>query len=365
MKAALEYYHHTNGKSFADVMASKLYQNCGKLMKIILECKRSEAEEGYDNALAKDLCVRLDSHLQKKNAEEVIKLLANMSIPQFNSVNEAYMQTHKKKNVYQALNVFSGDFYQLLVARCTSKYHYLCSHLFDDKESTSRILGCLTRAECKTLRDCFDVNKDVYGNNRTLETVLRAEIKKESYLRACLNLVSTDTTNFPIGTDRELREDEVLVENVVKGIEQAAREAYDAERMRELGAEKAAELGVEVDMSKPKVTLHKGKEQTAACIAELDDLIQELKQQVRETEEEVTHKAELSFAVAAHLRQAEEWTALYETYASQLNSHIKRIDEGEQLDSNDSSRHSLLGVPVIGKIIQLGDKVKPPKNPFG
>jgi hypothetical protein len=358
LHAALDYYHHTSGKTFAEVMQSKLYKNCGQLMKVILECKRSESETPLDAALAKDLAMSLQGAIVKKNAEEVIQILGNVSYSQYRSINEAYMGMHKKREVTSALNVFSGDFYQLLVARCTGKYHFLCSRLFEDKDSITRILGCLSRAECKNLRDCFDVNREIYGNNRTIEDILRAEIKKESYLRACLNLVSVDTTNFPLGVDRELREDEMLVENVVKGIEQAAREAYDPEKMRELGEEKAAEMGVEIDMSKPLVTLHKGKEQTAACIAALDDEIQELKTQMRATEEEVTHKAELSFAMAAHLRQAEEWLAMYETYASQLRSHIDKLDEAAAAMPVENGRQSLLGAPVLGKIISMTDKMK-------
>lgn len=357
LHAALEYYHHTTGKNFTDVMTAKLYQNCGKLMKLILECKRNEGEAGYDPTTAKNIAMQLDTLIHKKNAEEIIKLLGNQSYAQIASINEGYMATHKKKTLLQALTVFSGDFYQLLAARCTGKYHYLCSRLFEDKESITRILGCLTRGECKILRECFDVNRDVYGNNRTIEEVLRAEIKKESYLRACLNLVSTDTTNFPLGVDRELREDEVLVENVVKGIEQTAREAYDPEKMRQLGEEKAEERGVDVDMSKPKVTLHKGREQTQQCISELDEEVARLKEEIRQTEEEATHKAELSFAMVAHLRQAEEWTAMYETYAAQLRGHLERLEEAAQAAlAAENGRPSLLGIG--GKIISLGGLVK-------
>lgn len=339
-------------------MQGKLYQNCGKLMKVLLQCKRSEVEVPYDAAHAKEVAMCLQAALVKKNAEEVIKLLANLSYAQYASVNEAYMSFNKKKEVTQALSVFGGDFYQLLLARCTSKYHLLCARIAEDKDSITRILGCLTRADCKVLRDCFDVNREIYGGGKTMEEVLRAEIKKESFLRACLNLVSSDTSNFPLGVDRELREDEVLVEDVVKCVEQAAREAYDPERMRELGQEKVDDMGVYVDMEKPKIPTPKGREQTEMCLAELDEEIQELKGRIRATEEECAHKAELSFAMAGHLRQAQEWLALYETYASQLGSHLQKLEELAEASMVESGRQSMLGAPVFDTLISITDKIK-------
>ncbi len=68
----------------------------------------------------------------------------------------------------------------------------------------------------------------------------------------------------------------------------------------------------------------------------------------------VTHITELSFAMAAHLRQAEEWTAMYETYANQLNGHNERILEAAAAAANtmDNSRSSLFGAP-FGKLSSL------------
>ena len=178
---------------------------------------------------AKDIVTQLTDAMRHKKADDVIRILANLSFAQFDSLNTCYMNQNKKKTIIEALNVFSGDFYTLLAARCTERFHYFCARIAEDKDNITRILGCLTRADCKILRDRFDLYKARYGNGFTLESVLRTEIKKESYLTACLNLVSTDTSSFPLGVDRELREDEMLVENVVKGVEQAARTAYDPE----------------------------------------------------------------------------------------------------------------------------------------
>ena len=68
----------------------------------------------------------------------------------------------------------------------------------------------------------------------------------------------------------------------------------------------------------------------------------------------MTHITELSFAMAAHLRQAEEWTAMYETYANQLNGHNERILEAAAAAANnmDNSRSSLFGAP-FGKLSSL------------
>eukprot|EP01032_Pedospumella_encystans_P021457 gene21457-24340_t len=229
LKAALDYYLHLNGKSFLEVIQGKAYQNCAKLVKTICECKRDEGKEGFDQMAAKDIVTQLTDAMRHKKADDVIRILANLSFAQFDSLNTCYMNQNKKKTIIEALNVFSGDFYTLLAARCTERFHYFCARIAEDKDNITRILGCLTRADCKILRDRFDLYKARYGNGFTLESVLRTEIKKESYLTACLNLVSTDTSSFPLGVDRELREDEMLVENVVKGVEQAARTAYDPE----------------------------------------------------------------------------------------------------------------------------------------
>lgn len=354
LKAALDYYHHLNGKTFLEVIQAKAYQNCAKLVKVILECKRDEGKVGFDQLMAKDIVMQLTEAMRHKKADDVIRILANLSFAQFDSLNTCYMNMNKKKTIIEALNVFSGDFYTLLVARCTERFHYLCARIAEDKDNITRVLGCLTRADCKLLRDRFDLYKARYGNGFTLESVLRTEIKRESFLTACLNLVSSDTSSFPLGVDRELREDELLVENVVKGVEQAAKDAYDPEAMRERGEAVAKEKGIEIDMEKPRVPVTKGRAEATAALAELDDLISELKTEMRQTEEAVTHITELSFAMAAHLRQAEEWTAMYETYANQLNGHNERLAEAAAAAAAqlDNSRHSMFGAP-FGKLSTL------------
>jgi hypothetical protein len=89
------------------VIAGKLYTNCAKLMKVILECKRSEDPAGFDAATARDVSSRLDENIRKKNAEEIINIMANCSDAQIKSINDAYMATHKKKTVLQAA-AFAG-----------------------------------------------------------------------------------------------------------------------------------------------------------------------------------------------------------------------------------------------------------------
>ncbi len=74
------------------------------------------------------------------------------------------------------------------------------------EEAICRILGCLSREECRELRQCFDSNRSVFDKSRqgrTLAEVFMAEIGKPSYLDACLQLISSDTSSFPLGVDRE------------------------------------------------------------------------------------------------------------------------------------------------------------------
>jgi glutamyl/glutaminyl-tRNA synthetase len=332
-----------------DVIKNRSYQNCATFMETILACKRSESEVPFDAALARQVAEALQEAIRKKLPNEIIKRLANLSYPQFKSVNEQYMNMNKRTDILKALKVFSGNFYTALQTRCSEKYQYLCSRIVQDKDAITRILGCLTRTECKMLADCFDYYKAKFAGGRTLEDVIRAEAKKESYCTACLNLISKDTSKFPLGTDKELKEDDILIEGVVKEAEQAVKMKYDPDATIEIGEKQAEIKGVEIDMGKPVTSGHKGKEQMEVLLQTLDDEVILLKETIRNVEEENSHLLELHCAMAGHCRQAEEWTALYDTYASQLNLHIERIDaaSAQSMYENENNGRNSLAAPLM------------------
>mmetsp|Transcript_3601 Transcript_3601/g.5585 ORF Transcript_3601/g.5585 Transcript_3601/m.5585 type:complete len:539 (-) Transcript_3601:148-1764(-) len=317
LRGALDWYKAQHGKDFAEVVRSKSYRNFGALMSGVLECRRDESGSGFDPEFAACVASNLETAATKKDADVYVQVFSNLSYQQFLSVNAVY----RGNNLVEDLKKFSGDFYSLLCARCTHKYALLCGRLMEDKDSISRILGCMPRKECQRLREHFNENKAKYGGGLTLENVLKEAITKESFLAACLNLISSDTHLFPLGVDRELGEDEVLVGSIGEEVMQAAKESYNRGNMRELGEKEAARLGIDTEITKKKAP-RMNKKQMAEYIASIDEEIETTKSNVQALKSEVAHHLDLYFTMTRHIAEAKEWAQLYDTYSEMLNKHI-------------------------------------------
>lgn len=120
-------YRSTYGKDFADVIKSKSYKNFGRLICRILECKRSESTEAYSPEVVTSLVEELHHAATKKDAEIYIRIFADISFSEFQSLSKGYAIQYG--DIIAELGKFSGDFYNLLLARCSQKYDYLCYRL--------------------------------------------------------------------------------------------------------------------------------------------------------------------------------------------------------------------------------------------
>ena len=76
------------------------------------------------------------------------------------------------------------------------------SRLFKDKDAIPRIFGSLTHSQCRKVREAYD--RADYGSS--LQEKLEYEYGLQAittrnlpYLKACLNLISGDQTQNPLG----------------------------------------------------------------------------------------------------------------------------------------------------------------------
>ncbi|RYG66792.1 hypothetical protein EON64_08960, partial [archaeon] len=69
-----------------------------------------------------------------------------------------------------------------------------------------RVLGCLSRPDCVKVKQAYGR----MGFKRTLEEAIRTVLKSQvTYMNACLMLISEDTSLTPLGSDKELDEEEL------------------------------------------------------------------------------------------------------------------------------------------------------------
>lgn len=182
LKLAIEMYDSENAKPFKVVMESKGYANYRKFMQEVLELNRDETLDSFPKqeamALAEELYKAGAGRTIGADPEPFIRVFSRINSYQFDSINEVYKKKKLKEDIQKK---FGGDFANALLSRCQSKYAFLASRLENafkgmstDKNTVSRILGCISRKEGVLLRQAYDAGQ--YG--RTLETALKTGIKK-------------------------------------------------------------------------------------------------------------------------------------------------------------------------------------------
>jgi len=65
-------------------------------------------------------------------------------------------------------------------------------------------MGCLSRPDCVKLRDAYD---RIFSSS-SLDAKLRHTLHKGHFQKACLDLISGDTSITPTGSDNEPEDDE-------------------------------------------------------------------------------------------------------------------------------------------------------------
>lgn len=204
----------------------------------------------------------------------------------------------------------------------------------------------MKRKECKEFSAIFDANKDQFGNGKTLieflgdvSSTLRSLspssllqlISKESYLAACVNLISHDTSNFPLGVDRELGEDEAMISAQGEAALTLLAREYSSADVRQEGMAYAAKLGEVIENQKRKPPRLGSKKEIAEYLTQIHDEIHELKLQKATLEAEIEHKKDLYFTMRRHNIEIEEFRQLYDVYSEMLNKHIALKDRNAAL----------------------------------
>jgi hypothetical protein len=207
---------------------------------------------------------------------------------------------------------------------------------------SSRILGSLSRRDCKLLRSAYDANKNLFSG-KSFSDMLREvppslphpslltsappslqEIKKESYLAACLNLISADCSQLPLGVDRDPAEDVVEVESIGDNAFRAARASYSQEEMQKIGAREAEKFLRETDASLPSLPPRPSAPQLAKVVGELEGRVLEVERQSKEVAAEIEQVREFLFAVTKQCAQCEKWARIHRAYAASLRQHLDR-----------------------------------------
>lgn len=335
LRDAMIAYRTAYNKEFSEVIKSKSYKNFGKMICRILECKRSESTEPYSHEVVQALVEELHLASSKKDADAYIRIFADISFSEFQSLSKGYAAQYG--DIIGELKKFSGDFYNLLLARCSDKYDYLCYRLhLEGAVAIPRILGCMKRKECKEFAAIFDSNKDQFGNGKTLIEFLEDLISKESYLAACINLISNDTSYFPLGVDRELGEDEILISSQGEAAEKLLHDEYTPSDIRNEGEsylERNPALEI-LENTKTKPPKLNTKKQIGEYITHINEEIYELRKLTNEVNAEIDHKKDLYFTMRRHNIEVEEWRQLYDVYSEMLNKHIAVKDRNAAATMN-------------------------------
>jgi hypothetical protein len=164
-------------------------------------------------------------------------------------------------------------------------------------------------------------------------------ISKESYLAACINLISNDTSNFPLGVDREQGEDEALISAQGEAAHVLLVREYSAADVRQEGIAYMEKIGESeaAENQKRKPPRLGSKKEIGEYLIQLHDEIYELKQQKVSLEGEVDHKRDLYFTMRRHNIEIEEFRQLYDVYSEMLNKHIAQKDRSAAASKGNSS----------------------------
>jgi hypothetical protein len=152
-------------------------------------------------------------------------------------------------------------------------------------------------------------------------------INKESYLAACTNLISNDTSYFPLGVDREIGEDEALISAQGETAYGLLIKEYLPSDVRQEGLGYMTKIGEdELENTKKKPPRLNSKKEIGEYLNHLHEEINEIKRQKLELEPDIEHKKDLYFTMRRHNIEIEEWRQLYDVYSEMLNKHIAYKD---------------------------------------
>ncbi len=151
-------------------------------------------------------------------------------------------------------------------------------------------------------------------------------------------MISSDTSGFPLGVDRERGEDEQLVEQISQSRIAEFMTEFSDRAMQEIGEREVRVQGLDLDLTAPSVPSRK---LIPAFALELDQNISDLKLSIVNQREEIVHLTELYHTLKRHCIEVQEWANIYEAHAAMLNNHIARKDRAAASAGANDDRNSL------------------------
>lgn len=118
-------------KSLVEVVKSRsTYKNYREFVLKLLECNRNEEEVRFPEVVARGYANELyqagAARTIGMEPEPFIRILANISYKQFESINDFYPGKQLIKDIQSKLG---GDFQLAVLTRCTNKYDYLATRI--------------------------------------------------------------------------------------------------------------------------------------------------------------------------------------------------------------------------------------------
>jgi hypothetical protein len=216
-RAAIKFYHSEYRKNFVDIVKNKSqgtfgsYKNYKDFMMKVLECRRDEDNKPFEPEKAQALAQELFDARSKvigRDETPFIRIFSTINRVQFESINNFYPG---KALITDITKFLGAGLCTAVLAMCADKHEFLAGRLEQalskynsaDKKTVCRILGCCSRIDCSRIRDAY-----LEKFKRSLDDDLKNAVKQGNYLQALLNLTSGDTSQTPLGSDKELGEDE-------------------------------------------------------------------------------------------------------------------------------------------------------------
>jgi hypothetical protein len=252
---AMDVYNKQNKLHFVEVIKNKYSnKNNTEFALKMLECQRDDSDKRLTDEVAmvyaKELYNAGAGRTFGVDPEPFIRILAVLTPCQFSQVNIFYKNNSLIKDIEKKIG---GNFKSALIARMTDKYDFLLEKLYDtfksgysyDFDTISRIFGCLSLPDCIKLKNCY--NKKYEKEKKSIEDELRIAFKsQQSCLQAYLALISApdkdgpnNCCTNPIGSNKELLEEENEIENEAGMYLESVKDRYKKELTIEKGKESA------------------------------------------------------------------------------------------------------------------------------
>jgi len=344
LKAAIDIHLDLFGKHFPDIVKGKCsYKNYREFMQKVLKCERNELLLPFDEDDAEKLANEvLKAGAERAigvNPEPFIRIFSVINKPKFDSINRCYPEERLVDDIKKKLG---GDFAMAVLTMCSDKYEFLAGRIdtslraySPDKEMLCRVLGCLSRSECQKIREAYDKahseKKDgpILG---TLEKAIKMIIKQEKYREACLLLIDPDPATTPLGSSRELGEDEL--EALKEGIRarEMAELNYRQQTMIKLGEMKMKQDGYvnpyDQDIPKFKWDEKWGKDMSGTMlVSKLRDcetginMAKILKERLID---EVSGFRDVLYSIMKHSYETETWIRIYRGHVKYLLAYEEK-----------------------------------------